>query len=660
MSAPMASVVPGADRRIARTSTGLLRLFNAAGVLGPADVHTSDRVSSICRDTGEQVRLALALTVRALRTGSVCIDLDTIAQNAFDEAAVDEAGEPIDLTALPWPDPVGWRAVCERSPLVTLGEDAPGERPLRMVHGQLYLERYWAQEEQVRTELVGRRAAPPPHVDLPRLTAGLDRIYGPRPAGAPDLQRLAAAASVTNRVTVLAGGPGTGKTTTVARLLSLVTEQQPGARIALAAPTGKAAARLEEAVRDAARDLPPSDAARIGTVEARTLHRLLGPLPGRSNRFRYDAENHLPYDLVVVDEMSMVPLTMMARLLAAVRPDARLVLVGDPDQLSSVDAGAVMADVTGAELPDRAEVRGALERVGAPGADARATHGVVQLTHVYRFGERIGALAAAIRDGDPDRVVELLHAPAGTGADQVLFTDLDLSVASPDLVAQATAGLRAEVVAAAEALNAGAADGDAQRALAGLDEHRLLCAHRLGPYGEARWSREVEGWLADAFDGYGVPDRPGSEWYVGRPVIKTVNDYDVELYNGDTGVAIATPQGLRVAFARGGEPVLIAPVRLDQLQTVHAMTVHRAQGSQFRQVSFILPPPGSPLLTRELLYTAVTRASDVVRIIGSVESIRRAVVRPAARASGLRRRLAEQRTPVGPVGLVGPVGPARD
>jgi len=674
------------DRQLVRDTSGLLAIFNAAGVLGPADVHTAQGVCRIGRaaglstvgagsdpagqDRAERVRLALALAVRALRMGSVCVDLTTVAETAFDEAE-----ELIDVSGLPWPDPTGWLDAVRASPLVTLGPDGSGDRPLRLVNGLLYLERYWAQEEQVRAQLVDRRSAAAPAVSADLLAGGLARIFGPLGTGDPDLQRLAAAVSATSWVTVLAGGPGTGKTTTVARLLALVREQDPRARIALAAPTGKAAARLEEAVRSAGTDLPVVDAERLGELTARTLHRLLGWRPDARSRFRFNADNHLPFEVVVVDEMSMVSLTMMARLTEAIRPDARLVLVGDPDQLSSVEAGAVMADITGADLPDRPDVRGRLDAVGATGADQRATHGVVHLRKTWRFGRRIGALATAIRLGDADQVIDLLTQPAGDAGpddpteDRIEFTEIDLAAISgpaarlagteDQSAVAAVRRLQAEVVDAGRALHTAAIAGDIPGALTGLEQHRLLCAHRIGPFGVARWSREVESWLIDAIPGYGQavePGQPGrpvagtgrstgppgrypAEWYPGRPVLVNANDYEVQLYNGDTGVVVQTPDGLRAAFARGGDPLLFAPVRLDQVQTVHAMTVHRAQGSQFQQVSFIVPPVDSPLLTRELLYTAVTRASQVVRVLGSTEAIRRAVGRPANRASGLRARL---------------------
>lgn len=627
------------DARRVRAGTGLLGEFNEAGVLGPADVHTAVRVARICGENDDRVRLAIALTVRALRVGSVCLDLRTVADTAFDDSE-----RQIDTSRLGWPPVDEWIAEVERSPAVAVGAGAPAGRPLRFAFGQLYLDRYWRQEETVRIELSRRAAADPPTVDESRLAAGLARVFDGTelPVDEPDRQRLAAAVATLNWVSVVAGGPGTGKTTTVAKLLALLHDQQtddqpgqpsgpepttlPALRIALAAPTGKAAARLEEAVRAATRDLPEGDRRRLPDLSASTLHRLLGWRPDSRSRFRHNAQRRLPYDVIVVDEMSMVSLTMMARLLEATRPDARLILVGDPDQLSSVEAGAVLADIAASPGEPEPRLAQALDRLGVADSEP-VVHGVVPLLHTWRFGGVIDALAQAVRASDPDEVMTVLRA----GDPSLVFTETQGAVVDP----MSLDFLRLELVEAGRAAGAAARRGDARGALAALDRHRLLCAHRLGPYGVARWSRESERWLAEAIPGYGL----GGEWYVGRPLLITANDYEMNLYNGDTGVVIEADGGVRAAFARGDEPTLIAPVRLDGVQTVHAMTVHRAQGSQFRTVSFIVPPADSPLLTRELLYTAVTRATEKVQVFGTEEAIRRAVIRAANRASGLRPRL---------------------
>jgi len=651
------------DAQLAYGVGGLLGEFNRAGVLGVADVHTAVAVSRIGGETRESVQLAVALTVRALRAGSVCIDLRTIADAVFADTADDDATARLNVSNLDWPDPDDWLADCRDSPLVA-AEGAPDGRPLRINQGLLYLERYWRQEESVRRQLLDRSSAPPPTVDLDRLKAGLARIFTSAglAEGEPDLQRRAAAMSVLRWVSVLAGGPGTGKTTTVARLIALLHDQHVGSgirqrplRVALAAPTGKAAARLEEAVREATRALPTEDRERIGDLGASTVHRLLGWTPEGRNRFRHNSVNRLPYDVVVVDEMSMVPLTLMARLLEALRPDARLVLVGDPDQLASVEAGAVLADIVNAGSAIDDDLVTALGRVLSDPPRSATTLGVVRLQHTWRFGGAIGDLAEAIRASDPDRVIDILR----SGDPALTFSEpaKDASAGSASTSGSKSTGsasgpqpgvfdpavydpialdtLRHAVVGPARLIKEAAESGDVKTALAELEQHRVLCAHRRGPYGVTRWTREILRWLGEAIPGYAS----AGEWYPGRPLLITANDYETSLYNGDTGVVVQTPNGVRAAFARGGSPTLIAPVRLDAVQSVHAMTVHRAQGSQFRTVSFVVPPPDSPLLTRELLYTAVTRAQERVIVLGTEEAVRRATLRPANRASGLRSRL---------------------
>jgi exodeoxyribonuclease V alpha subunit len=590
---------PGDPRR-ACAASGLLAAFNAAGVLDAADVHVATRVGQLGGERAEEVLLAAALAVRAVRLGSVCVDLAAVSHTVLGEA-----DEPLDVSALPWPSPPGWLAACRAGPLVADGGAAPSGRPLRLVDGLLYLERFWGEEELVRRSLAERAEVPPPVVDLERLREGLATHF-PHPDSSR--QRLAAAVGVLRHVTVLAGGPGTGKTTTVARLLALLAEQPgPLPRIALAAPTGKAAARLQEEVSKA---LPEHTAARV--ADAATLHRLLGWR--RGGTFRYGRTERLPYDVVVVDETSMVSLPMMARLLDAVRPSARLVLVGDPDQLASVEAGAVLGDLARAGGRPEPALDAALGRLGLPGG---VVNGVVTLEHVWRFDAAIAEFARAVQSGDADGALEVL----GSGA-------RDLELAAPEDVA----ALRADVVAAGSAITQAAAEGRTEDALDALERHRVLCAHRRGPFGVARWGAEVARWLAATHDG-------GDPWYPGRAVLVTANDYDAGLFNGDTGVVVATTEGLRVAFARGGPPTYHPPSRLGEVAGVHVMTVHRAQGSQVRRVTVVLPPPESPLLTRELLYTAVTRAREHVRIVGTPESVRAAVTRPVARASGLRSRL---------------------
>jgi exodeoxyribonuclease V alpha subunit len=486
-------------------------------------------------------------------------------------------------------------------------------------------------------------AAPADGVDDGVLADGVARLFGP---DADTRQRLAAASAVLRRFAVVAGGPGTGKTTTVARIVALLAEQAAAAGerpplVALAAPTGKAAARLQEAVRGAADDLMVEGDVRdqLRALEASTLHRLLGWRPGSHSRFRHDCSNRLPHDVVIVDETSMVSLSLMARLLEAVRPDARLVLVGDPGQLASIEAGVVLGDIVGPtaeglriEAPTRARLAAAVgHEVAAtdPPDGAALADGIVVLDRVHRYGGAIARVAEAIRRGDGDAAIEALTA----APEQARWIPADAADPGADA---AVATVRAELVGAARAVVAAAHAGDAAASLRALGAFRLLCAHRRGPHGVAWWTERVEGWLAEDVDRFAADSR----WYVGRPLLVTHNDYALRLHNGDAGVVVATGEGeVAAAFDRGDEVVTIRPGRLESVETVYAMTIHKSQGSQFGTAAVLMPPATSPILTRELLYTAVTRARERLLVVGSEESLRAAVDRPIARASGLRRRL---------------------
>ncbi|KAA8960267.1 exodeoxyribonuclease V subunit alpha [Mycobacterium sp.] len=556
---------------------GLLAPFTDAGLFEPADIHVAQRLTVLSGEHDERVTLAVALLVRALRGGSVCVRLA-------------ELPAQVGLAGLPWPDTGDWMAAIRASPLVSAAV-------LRPCGDLLYLDRYWREEEQVCRDLLALLASPP----TPQMPA-LQRLF---PNGYHE-QREAATIALSQPVTVLTGGPGTGKTTTVARVLALIAEQaelsgSPRPRIALAAPTGKAAARLGQAVAHELARLDAADRARLGELAAVTLHRLLGHRPGSSSRFSHDRTNRLPHDVIVIDETSMVSLTMMARLLEALRPGTRLILVGDADQLASVQAGAVLADLV-------------------DGFSAREGVQVARLRTPHRFGTAIGALAEAIRAGDADAAVGVLR----SGDEHLDFID----------DADPAARLRPILLPHALRLWQAALLGTVDDALAVLEEHRLLCAHRDGPFGVRHWNRQVQLWLSEET---GLP--PWSQWYAGRPLLVTANDYRLRVYNGDTGVVVAGPDGLRAVIAGTGGPLDLATSRLADIETMHAMTIHKSQGSQVDEVSVLLPSPDSPLLTRELFYTAVTRATTTVRVVGSEASVRAAIERRAQRASGLAQRL---------------------
>ena len=395
------------DVRRALAVPDALRAFNEAGVLVAADVHVALRLAALAGEDDPAVTLAAALAVRGPRLGHVYVDLAT----ARDTTVVD-VDEPVDVGALPWPAVDDWVARLAASPLVG--------GPLRLDDTRLYLDRYWREEQQLAADLRAFAEAETGALDVAALDDGLARLFG---GGDDDgLQRLAAESAVRRRFAVVAGGPGTGKTTTVARIVALLAEQAaaagaPPPLVALAAPTGKAAARLEEAVHDEAAKLDVADEVRAALLglEASTLHRLLGRRRGSHSRFRHHRGNRLPHDVVVVDETSMVPLSLMARLVEAVRPEARLVLVGDPGQLSSIEAGAVLGDIVGDAGAGRdAAVGPAAGRMPAatrlwprPGS-RRPRRGIVVLDRVHRFGGGIAALASAVRGGDADRVIEVL------------------------------------------------------------------------------------------------------------------------------------------------------------------------------------------------------------------------------------------------------------
>ena len=599
---------------ISRLDLGSLEPFHTAGVLEVPDVQTAVALLRISGQPagGPEVGLAVGLCVRALRSGSVCIDLDSDPGTWTSETQ--EAAE------LQWPTPPAWREALAASTLVAVGEDATRDRPLRMVGSLVYLQRYWCDEQLIRQAM--RDRARPVAVAPEPLAAGLRRLF---PEAGPDMQRLAAATAALRQATIIAGGPGTGKTTTVARLLALLRDVDPAVRsIALAAPTGKAAVRLEQAVGAALADLDPQDRRRLGSLSASTLHRLLGWRPDSTGRFRHDRSNPLPQDVVVVDETSMVSLPMMARLLEAVRPDARVILVGDPDQLASIEAGAVLGDLVAAPAgtadSDLATALGDVCPSEAPEVVRAAATGVVVLDRNYRFGGAIADLAAAIRRGDIDEVLRILRA----GHADVEFLDPDLP-GTAEIVHQ-------DVVAQAAAVHASALEGSAADALSALDAHRVLCAHRSGPFGVSHWDDLIAQWTRPV---YGAT--ASGHWFAGQPLLVTANDYTRDLYNGDTGVVVRGPDAtLRAAFSRSDDVLELPLSRLDAVQTLRAMTIHRGQGSQFTSATVILPPEDSALLTRELLYTAVTRAKKRVRILGTEAGVRAGVQRQVRRASGLR------------------------
>ena len=604
----------------------LLAVFNEVGVLDPIDIHSALTVCGSLKEVDSSVMLAAALTVRGTRFGHVCVDLSAV------RTSVSIDGVPAELVdSLPWPEPARWLAALQASPIV--GDGSPAF-PLVLNGPLVYLERYWAYEASVLANLKRRMAAAPR--SLPDLADPLRDLF----PGEDDLQRLAAAMAATGQLTVIAGGPGTGKTYTIARLLALLFEDASRADglvpvIAVAAPTGKAAARLTEHIRSLALSLeaPSAIRDRLLSVEASTLHRLLGWTFTRG-RFRHSVNDPLPHDTVIVDEMSMVSLPMMAKLLDAVHADARVVLVGDPNQLMSIEAGTVLGDMVGPSAeelmisrPERARLS---ELTGDPvpgnvGPGGMGDH-VITLDRVFRFDREspVAELADAIRRGDGDRAMNGL---ASSDSEVRWFDTTDRAIED---LAEITNDL---VDHAARLIELGER-GDGEGALAQLQRLALLCAHRRGEVGVGHWVRWIERQARPAH-----PAWTGELWYIGRPVMVTTNEYRLGVFNGDIGVTVRNGDRVAVAFSGSQGVRMIGPTQLPSTETAHAMTIHKSQGSQFERVIVLVPDEESRLLTRELLYTAVTRAKSQVTVVGTEAAIRAAIARRVTRSSGLGEAL---------------------
>lgn len=619
--------------QLVTAETGVLRVFNDAGVFAAADVHVARRVAALSGAAiGDDELVATALAVRAVRTGSTCVRLNeitAITAERPDDPADDGPAEP---EPLPWPEPAALVDTLRRSPLVTGCPSGP-LRPLALVDSEsgplLYLRKYFRQEQSIRA-ILDRRRSRRPVVDADRLGRAVDAVFAE--AGEHyDRQRAAAALAATSWTTVLAGGPGTGKTYTVARILAVM-EQLLGenARIGLCAPTGRAAAQMQASINDYRTGGHRLHHAPVAT----TVHKMLGSRPDGS--FWRGADNRLPYEVVVVDETSMLSVTLMSRLLEALRPDTRLILVGDPHQLSSVDAGVVLADLV--DRAGRVETGLPEEFLAvAPPPEGEFTEaerlaladGVITLTRGHRYGGQISAVAAAIQAADgPDGAAEVVDLITGEGAQRFAADTLGRVVLVDP---ERTDPVRAQVISWARALHDAAGAGRDRDALAALMRHRVLCAHRDGRYGVSGWSRRIVDWINEDLGG-AIPQTGN---YVGEPLLVNKNDVAHRIFNGDSGVVIADGDGRTVVFERGDEVMRLHPSQVADASPVYAMTIHRSQGSQFGAVTVVLPGVDAQLLTKELLYTAVTRARETVYIVGTEAELIAAVNRPVQRASGL-------------------------
>ncbi|MDO9073023.1 MAG: exodeoxyribonuclease V subunit alpha [Rubrivivax sp.] len=556
---------------------------------------------------------------------------------------------------------IGMDSATLRATLISAGvvgtPEEPGAMPMILdEEGRLYLHRYFDYERRLAARLVRATSAmsmAPFEVQVEARQL-LDELFAGNEAalhGRVDWQKIAAALALRGRLTVISGGPGTGKTTTVVNLLACLVARDPDCRIALAAPTGKAAARMTEAIRQRALHLPEALQARL-PIESSTVHRLLGVTPAGGG-FVHHAVHPLAIDVLVVDEASMLDLALATRLLEAVPDSARIILLGDKDQLSAVESGAVFAELS-ADPGLTAACRGTLGALCGldpgrldtpePARQSPLKDAVVWFTQNFRFAtdSGIGRLAADINGARAMDAVAWLR----SGADGAIRW-LDEGGAQPGDAA--TAQLLHGYAAYLEAVLRD--PRDQARITAAFGGFRALCAVREGPRGmlalNERMTRHARDVLAPLED---VSTRDGlSNWFVGRPVMVLRNDHVLKLFNGDIGITLPDQNGtLVVVFpdASGGFRC-VAPVRMPEHQTAFAMTVHKAQGSEFDEVLVLLPQQRSPVLTRELLYTAVTRARQRVTLVCSAEVLAATILSPTRRHSGLLARLRDA-TAAGP------------
>ncbi|KQP13083.1 exodeoxyribonuclease V subunit alpha [Pseudorhodoferax sp. Leaf267] len=642
--------------------------------------------------------LAAALASHQLGRGHACLDLAAALADAGQALSLPpEGGRPVVDEDAPPEHPATllagvrlarWTQALHVPALVG---DGPGAQPLVLVGTRLYLRRYWQYEQSVRAAIAQRLALPQAAAGpaaLPGLRAALDALFPPRPGAALDWQKIACALAARQGFAIVTGGPGTGKTTTVVRLLALLQSLAlaGGAgplRIRLAAPTGKAAARLNESIAGAVaglalQGLPGGEAVRAAIpTEVTTLHRLLGSRPD-TRHFRHHARNPLALDLLVVDEASMLDLEMMASVCAALPPGARLILLGDKDQLASVEAGAVLGDLcqradAGHYRPDTAawllaasgqSVDASLvDPSGQPLDQAVAK---LRVSHRFSAASGIGRLAHAVNEGDFRAVQKVFTSGFADLAQQRAGDDAALRRLVVDGAPQAFAvsgqgslafddgppppvGYRhyLELLRARQPdvhAPQAAFDAWARDVLAAYSRFQLLCALRSGPQGVQGLNQRV----AELLRAQGLLDAGQGGWYVGRPVLVTHNDYGLGLMNGDVGVTLALPTPvpgeqqprwtLRVAFASGdGEGGIrwVLPSRLRAVETVFAMTVHKSQGSEFSHAALLLPANMSPVLTRELVYTGITRARHWLTLVADAGVLRGAIGRRVERVGGL-------------------------
>lgn len=655
--------------------TAILDALCEASLISRFDREFAIAMGRIGGEERPEALAAVALASRETSEGHTCLSFESL--RGFGE--LNESAPP----EFAVPDATSWRALVSASPLVALLdtrstnpeqalEDLQDVRPLVLDReGRLYLRRYWVFQQQLAADVRARAASSVVELDEARLLDGLNRFFGavespsespkskgsgqlelslgsePLDAAPLDRQRLAAAVAVARKFAVISGGPGTGKTATAGKILALIVEQafahaeqQPDVndvpiRIAMVAPTGKAAATLSRSMKQVVEALPCDAKVKEAIpTTALTIHRCLGVRGGAMPEFRHDEHNPLAIDTLLVDEASMVDLVLMTRLLAAVPKHARVILLGDEYQLASVEAGAVLGDICAAAAsqgysPTFATrlarwVGSGVEVVSGEGVAGDVQDSIVRLTHSYRYDEDsgIGALARAINEGDGARVIEILGSPRFP----------DVGRADFDSHGDSLAAFHRECV---EGFGEYLSHDDPEEMLRRFSYFRVLTPQRAGSGGVEELNRQIEAVLRRA-----QLVRGRNERFAGRPLMIKANDYAQSLWNGDVGIVLEGESGVeRVVFdADSGDARAVRRIaysRLPECETAFAMTIHKSQGSEFDRVAVVLSDIAAERVTRELLYTAVTRARSRVTLYASEDAIAQAIDRKIQRSSGL-------------------------
>jgi len=615
------------------------------GLFTGIDVHFAGFMSTLCETDDPAVTLAAALASRNIRNGDVCVDLADYAGGKIDTGS-DLKG------AVHCPDLKKWRNALLKSPIV--GE--PGEyKPLILdERNRLYLYRYWEYEKKLADGLLERAVLPLPKIDkngidIKNLGESLDRLFAQEETGVINWKKIAALVAMLKRVCIISGGPGTGKTFAVARILAFLLEQHDDPdrelKIFLAAPTGKAASRLTESIARARETLPCIEAIiKAIPCEGFTIHRLL-KAKGQTSQFFYNAENRLPADVVVVDEASMVDLPLMSKLVQALLPTTRLILLGDADQLASVEAGSVLGDICGRkrinqfsyDFINHIKPVAPVATMEKPEDTSEETitatdlHDCrVRLIKSYRFTKKSGIprLSQLVNQGKAEEAIKLFKEEKHADLSWLpLKTNDRLLPLLEKMIIQYFGDLAKET--------------DPVKALDSMNKFKILCALNHGPHGVSTINQMATQVLnRNTGKGYGSGT---STWYHGQPVLIRKNDYQLKLFNGDMGIVLRDPdkENVLAVFIKNynGEVRSVAPYRLPKHDTAYAMTIHKSQGSEFDDVLMVLPENDTPVLTRELIYTGITRARRNLSILSPESAIRLAVSRQIERTSGLRDML---------------------